>query len=69
MQTRTLSIYSKAIDVIKSCKTVKHIDSANRYVDLAIKQIGLDTDKPKSIQLMVSNLQYYLRMKKKAVEL
>lgn len=63
MQTRTRDIYNKAINVIRSCETIHHIDVAYRYVDLAITQIMLNSNKSRSIDidLMVKNLAYYLR--------
>lgn len=67
MQTRVRDIYNKAIKVIRSCESVYHIEAATRYADLAIKQIRPKGNKSRSIDLMVSNLKYYLRMKKKAI--
>jgi hypothetical protein len=67
MQTRVRDIYNKAIEVIRSCESVYHIAAATMYVDLAIKQIRPKGNKSRSIDLMVSNLKYYLRMKKKAI--
>lgn len=67
MQTRVRDIYNKAIDVIQSCKSIYHIEATIKYVDLATKQLKHIDNKSRSIDLMVSNLNYYLRMKRKAM--
>jgi hypothetical protein len=69
MSATIRDIYTKAIDVVRSCKTIHQVESATKYVDLAIKRIDSEKSKSKSIKLMVSNLEYYLRMKKKAIML
>lgn len=67
MQITNRDIYKKTIQVIRSCDSIYHIEAATRYVNLAIKQIRHNGNTSMSIDLMISNLKYYLRMKRKAM--
>lgn len=62
---KSKEIYNKSISVIKSCKNETHIEAAERYTKLAVSQIK--SSEHKSNKTMINNLEYYLKMKRKAL--